>query len=174
MWSFLETFVFSEKSQFYVSWSINHQNSRMCCKIRIVRVIHILSHSLKVSMCCAVMVRVVIGPLFFKGHAGKRRRWTPICFVKALIFFHIRSRPTELLWNAHNSYGKTQRQFTIIWNTGLASAEGWRLPDGRASEEDWSQYATNLTPIYSHVTVKLSDIIHQIRAGGLADFNTVG
>ena len=41
------------------------------------------------------------------------------------------------------------------------------------AKKNWSPYSTNLTPIYSHITVQLSGIIHQIRAGTLADFYLV-
>ena len=49
MSGFLETICLSEKSRLHVIWTINHQNSRIWCKIPAVRVIHVLSHSLIVS-----------------------------------------------------------------------------------------------------------------------------
>ena len=67
--SFWETRL-SEKSQCRVIWSINHQSSKRYYKIRSVRVIYVLSHSLKVSMWCSVIAQVVIPPFFFNGHAG--------------------------------------------------------------------------------------------------------
>ena len=38
------------------------------------------------------------------------------------------------------------------------------------ANKNWLPYSTNLTSIYSPITVQLSGIIHQLRAGTLADF----